>query len=355
MIKRVVIYFVMIMILVSVVKGGVQNDVQPLSKERLLNNLIKAKNDQLSKSQKKSYIGLLIKRINKTGVDFKIKPSDEKELRYVGATTELLAAIRSNYRGVESVPPEEPRRPTQRIFSPPLEGQPIYFQEVVEWLKLKATEASIIGAVYQRKVDFNLDSNLQRILAEEGGTKYLFEAIERSPSNSLKSKMSVELSDQAKDLINQAQYSEAGPLLEKAIDYDSNNPGAYRLRAELGVYQNMSIEVVRSDMSQALRLGGEASINVIYDCGGRTICPGRLFISKGRVRFQPDSSSDWELAASAIKEVKPGGNRYPKDRGGFIIVTKRMASNNSLTYNFQAYRSMNNLRDLIVSLINNNL
>ena len=343
------------MILVSVVKGGVQKDEQPLSKERLLKNLTSEKRKKLSKSEDKKYIVILIENINKIGVDFKITPQDETQLRNAGATPKLLAAIRSNYRGVESVPLEEPRRPAQLIFSPSLEGQPITFQEIVEWLKLKATEASIIGAVYQRKVDFNLDSNLQRILADEGGTKYLFEAIERSPSNSLKSKMSVELSDRAKDLINQAQYSEAGPLLEKAIDYDSNNSSAYRLRAELGVYQNMSIEVVSSDMSQALRLGGEASINVIYDCGGKTICPGRLFISKGRVRFQPDSSSDWELAASAIKEVKPGGNRYPKDRGGFIIVTKRMASNSSLTYNFQAYRSMNNLRDLIVSLINNNL
>jgi predicted transcriptional regulator len=364
--KRIVTYILMAMILVSTVIGGVQNNEQPLSKDRLLNNLLSAKHSNLTAAEYKDYIDKLIKILKTRGVDFKMKPGDEKLFRSAGATDLILAVVSANYRAswkedkgrndknTRTSPPPPPPPPTP-VFSPPLEGNPITFDEVIKWLRLKASETSVIVAVYQRKVDFILDSSLQRMLFEEGGTKYLFEAIEKSPSNSLMEKMSVDLSERVEKLINQMQYSEAESLLEKSLKYDDKNRNAYRLRAELSIYKNLPTGAAITDMNRALELGGEASIKVLYDCGGSTICPGKMFIGKGRVRFQPDSGSSWDLDGATIKEVKAGGRRYSKDNGGLIIITKKMPMKESLTYNFQAYRSSNEIRNLIVSLIINNL
>jgi carboxypeptidase C (cathepsin A) len=91
-------------------QGPVAPSSQPrgtVSKEAVLNVL----NLQgLSPEQRSTAVAALIAAISASGVDFALTPAVEQELRAAGASAELIAAVRSNYRPQGVAPPFGPVR-----------------------------------------------------------------------------------------------------------------------------------------------------------------------------------------------------------------------------------------------------
>jgi hypothetical protein len=354
--KCVTLFLTVTLLFVCTVNGNIQNQTEPIGKQSMLKNLIDAKPlKRYGKRLHREYLEKLIATINLRGVNFEMTPDDERQFISAGANFGVLDAIKKNYRNstkitITATPIPKPT-PALSLCKLSEEGPPVNYSDLEECIKVKRNYSAIELAVYKRKVDFILDDNTRGSLVSAGVPSSLIKAIDESPSPSLLIRLAIYNCDQAERQLNESKFYEARTLINNALKYDSSNPNVYRLRAELNLYQNNQIDDAFQDMRQALNLGGDASVRVIYDCGGKAICPGKLFINNSRVLFRPDNGEEWIIISSRIRKVKADGDRYNKQNAGFIIETKKTPTEPSLKFNFQAYRGLNRLRDGIVVLI----
>ncbi|HZS44582.1 MAG TPA: PDZ domain-containing protein [Blastocatellia bacterium] len=154
---------------------------KPISKNGLLESL------QINALSTKELIGYIEKR----GVSFQMTAADEQDLRAAGATDEIIAAARANYRPAGAMTTNSSTnnnnsKPPSNV--PP--GPPLGKSEVVTLLQSGVGSDRVEQFVEVRGVSFTLTPQISKEITAAGGSKSLLGAIANKGSNGSTSSVS---------------------------------------------------------------------------------------------------------------------------------------------------------------------
>src|SRR5215471_8570178 len=125
----------------------------------------------------------VVQAIQQRGVDFKMTSDVESQFRAAGARPEVIDAIRANYRGASSPPPNNsssnpPANPSgnSRTNSSVPPGPPLAKNEIVTLLQSGVPPARVEQFVEARGVSFSITPQIAREIKDAGGNNALIGA-----------------------------------------------------------------------------------------------------------------------------------------------------------------------------------
>ena len=126
----------------------------------------------------------VVQAIQQRGVDFKMTSDVESQFRAAGARPEVIDAIRANYRGASSPPPNNsssnpPANPSgnSRTNSSVPPGPPLAKNEIVTLLQSGVPPARVEQFVEARGVSFSITPQIAHEIKDAGGNNALIGAI----------------------------------------------------------------------------------------------------------------------------------------------------------------------------------
>lgn len=335
-------------VLVSPCAGGTAQAIRK-------NRLIEALRENVLSTKR------LVELINKNGVDFIMTPSDEEELRAVGARPELLESIRKNYRAA----------PVSETPLPSVEGMPFAKDEILRNLRSGQSPVSVGSAVERRGVSFVITSDIAAEVIAAGGTKVLVGTIAMSMRSGPEPAAAPQPTESYEEMVSRAigEISEqnvtaAMDILRKATQLNDSEPDAYQVLGTLYLRQN-NYPLASEMMRKAILRGGSAVFrNVRHDHVGKkgwipyapkpfqpgaALCPGSLYISKAELRFEANDRKDTiAVASNDIKSTQLNPVMY--EPSAFQVKLK-VKVNDKDNWNFAPGRTNQLEAELITQLI----
>src|SRR5262245_50424127 len=312
----------------------------------------------------------VVQAIQQRGVDFKMTSDVESQFRAAGARPEVIDAIRSNYRGNSSPPPNNPSanqpnntpassRPNSSV--PP--GPPLAKNEIVTLLQSGVPPSRVEQFVEVRGVSFSITPQIAREIKDAGGNNSLIGAITakaNEPAPSSPSRPPVrpvpagpdydDLADKAVAAMQANNANGAIRFLQQAVALDASRPQAYGLLGFAELYGIHDINAAERSMRAAIERGGGAPFRVYHDHDRlfNTFCQGSLFVSKRNVTFRADDGNHtFEATRQDIKEAKLNGF-VGAQFGAFHL---KVGAGKGETYNFAPYNKQKSEANLVINLI----
>jgi len=311
----------------------------------------------------------VVQAIQQRGVDFKVTSDVESQFRQVGAPSEVIDTIRTNYRPVTisspSTPSTTPAPSTPRPSTGVPAGAPLSKAEIITLLQSGVPTTRVEQFVEARGVSFGITPQIAREIKEAGGNNALIGAITakaaETPATPTTSSPRApvpagpdydDLTDRAVAFMQANNSYGAISLLQQAVKVDPSKPQAYGLLgfAELyGSHDNMAAE---RSMRAAIERGGGAPFRVYHDHDGffNTFCQGSLFVARASVTFKGDDGKHAFGANRAdIKEAKLNGFMGVQINAFHLKVV--VGSGKSENFNFAPATRQKPESNLIISLI----
>jgi hypothetical protein len=314
----------------------------------------------------------VVQAIQQRGVDFRITSDIESQFRGAGARPEVIEAIRANYRGPTSPPPNNsPSNPptnssgTARPNSGVPPGPPLAKNEIITLLQSGVPPARVEQFVEVRGVGFSITPQIAREIKDAGGNNALIGAItakssEPPPTSTAPSRPPLrpvpagpdydDLTDKAVAAMQANNANAAIRLLQQAVTIDSSRPQAYGLLGFAELYGTHDILAAERSMRAAIERGGGAPFRVYHDHDKlfNTFCQGSLFVSKRNVTFRADDGRHtFEATRQDIKEAKLNGF-VGAQFGAYHL---KVGAGKGETYNFAPYNKQKSEANLVINLI----
>ena len=285
----------------------------------------------------------------------------------------MIEAIRANYRGPSSPPPNNSSgtpptnssgtaRPNSGV--PP--GPPLAKNEIITLLQSGVPPARVEQFVEVRGVSFSITPQIAREIKDAGGNNALIGAItakssEPPPASTAPSRPPLrpvpagpdydDLTDKAVAAMQANNANAAIRFLQQAVTIDSSRPQAYGLLGFAELYGTHDIVAAERSMRAAIERGGGAPFRVYHDHDRlfNTFCQGSLFVSKRNVTFRADDGNHtFEATRQDIKEAKLNGF-VGAQFGAYHL---KVGAGKGETYNFAPYNKQKSEANLVVNLIN---
>lgn len=235
-----------------------------------------------------------VSEIERRGVDFQMTSADESDFLAAGARPEIIAAIRSNYRGNTAPPPRT-------------NG------------KNKNGGDSLDKVVGVKRPPKGLDYD--------------------------------DLFDQGVEALKNQDANTALARFTTATGVRPQDPKAYAMLGYTHLYVTRNLPEAERNMAQAINLGGTAVFRVYHDHDGffGNFCSGSLFVGRNDVTFRADDGKHTFAADRAtIKEVKTNG--FVGSELGAFHVKVRLGKDKDRNYNFAPLTKQRFESDLVVRL-----
>jgi hypothetical protein len=119
----------------------------------------------------------LVQFVKQRGVDFRLTPSDEGELKTAGASADLLAAVKSSYRAVPATPPQtqtQAQAPASIKSGP---AKPLTKTEIVTLLQVGTPSDRIVQLARSRGIGFRVTPDIAAELQTAGADKSLMNTL----------------------------------------------------------------------------------------------------------------------------------------------------------------------------------
>lgn len=230
----------------------------------------------------------LVREIERRGVDFLLTDQDEADLIAAGATPEIIAAVRANYRGEattggvnnqdgEGAPGDDP---ANSGAGPP-----------GDWKNEETTGPP------EPDYDAIFDQGLSALRAE--------------------------------------RFDEALMHFTTLASLQPSDPRPFSMMGMTYLYWKPDLAAAESNMRRAVALGGSAIFRVRHDHDGFFVefCTGSLFISAGDITFRADDGKHTFAATrDVITEVKL--NSFVGSEYGAFHIKVRAERNKAKNYNF---------------------
>lgn len=313
----------------------------------------------------------VVQAIEQRGVDFKMTSDVESQFRAAGARPEVIDAIRKNYRGTSSPPPNNtspnpsnnpPANSRPNSSVPP--GPPLAKNEIVTLLQSGVPPARVEQFVEVRGVSFSITPQIAREIKDAGGNNSLIGAITAKASEPAPSSPPSrpplrpapagpdydDLTDKAVAAMQANNANAAVRFLQQAVALDSSRPQAYGLLGFAELYGIHDINAAERSMRAAIDRGGGAPFRVYHDHDRlfNTFCQGSLFVSKRNVTFRADDGNHtFEATRQDIKEAKLNGF-VGAQFGAFHL---KVGAGKGETYNFAPYNKQKSEANLVINLI----
>lgn len=235
-----------------------------------------------------------IAEIERRGVDFRMTAADEQEFLAAGARPEIIAAIRSNYRGNATPPPKTNEKNKNG-------GDPL---DKVVGVKLPP-----------RGLDYD------------------------------------EVFDQGLEALKNQDANTALNRFATAARIRPEDPKAFAMLGYTHLYVTGNLPEAERNMAQAMNLGGTAVFRVYHDHDGffGNFCSGSLFVGRNDVTFRADDGKHTFAAERpTIREVKTNG--FVGSELGAFHVKVRLEKDKDRNYNFAPLTKQRFESDLVVRL-----
>ncbi len=264
----------------------------------------------------------IVSTINTNGVDFKVDPIVEAELRGAGARPEVIEAARSNYRAaVVAPPPVQPGKNSPGAPAHSFSGSPMSKDAIITLLNNGVADAQVKNNVATRGVNFKATAADKAEIKGAGGSQALVSQIEKSYNNPNENAAAANDtgggSGQYDTLVDKAVYqydvlkdvNGSIASLRQAISLNPNEARGYQLMGFSYLYGMKNFAEAEKYMRLAIERGGSAVFRVFHDHGlSMESCEGSLFIAKDTVRFESDNNiHTFETNDDNIKETKMAG------------------------------------------------
>lgn len=304
----------------------------------------------------------IIERINARGVDFQLTPAVESELIAAGARAELIAAVRSNYRGASKN--SASKNSTNSRFT----GNPLGKDAIVALLQNGVSDAQVRKNVQDRGVNFQISAAVTNEIKRAGGSVALINLIAKSYAGSGNSGSNNnttarggndydDLIDKAVNLYdNQKDTQGAISALQQAVRLEPNNSRAYQLLGFMNLYGFTNFSEAEKYMREAINRGGGAVFRVFHDHDGffKDTCKGSLYVSKDGVRFESDDNKHtFNTSDANIQKVTMNNSfkqLFQTKSGSFKIVLKS-EDKDGIKYSFSPLTNNAEESKMIIRLI----
>lgn len=249
----------------------------------------------------------LIREIERRGVDFELTAENEQMLLAAGATPEVIAAVRLNYRG---------------------EG----------------------GSGQREENDTNTTNKVVNNSSSRGNDSA--SAINRHPPTPPEPDYD-EVFDRGVAALRSEQPDLALSHFTTAANLQPGNPRAFSMLGMTYLYWKSDLASAEQNMRRAIGLGGTAVFRVIHDHDGLFVsfCPGSLFISANDVTFRADDGQHTFAASrDSIKEFRI--NSFVGSEYGAFHIKVRADQNQTKNFNFAPRTNQRYESELAIRLYN---
>lgn len=316
----------------------------------------------------------LVQQIELRGVDFRMSPEIESELRGAGARPEVVEAARSGYRPGAAKPIG---RATAKGETPGVpNGPPLSEGEIILLLQSGKSSPEVERWVERRGANFRITPASSKKIMAARGTRSLVGVIAANgpgtarkstpptPSVAINRANYDDLTDLATNTFKANNADGAIGYLQKAISMEPGRPTAYQLLGFIQLYGKGDIANAEKNMREAIQRGGSAVFQVRHDHSGnfRSYCEGSFFITKSDVAFKANDGKDtFEALDANIKEIKTnslvGGSRFGvllggKGNVGAFHITPKVKINGKDNFNFSPRTEQKEEARLIIALVN---
>lgn len=316
----------------------------------------------------------LVQQIQLRGVDFRMSPEIENELRVAGARPEVVEAARSGYRPGAATPVG---RATPKGDTPDVpNGPPLSEGEIILLLQSGKPASEVERWVEKRGANFRITPASSKKIIAARGTRSLVgvisangpgitrKSIPATPAVAANRANYDDLTDLATNAFKANNTEAALGYLQKAILMEPARPTAYQLLGFIQLYGKGDITNAEKNMREAIVRGGSAVFQVRHDHSGnfRSYCEGSFFITKSDVAFKANDGKDTFDALDAnIKEIKTnslvGGSRFGvllggKGDVGAFHITPKVKINGKDNFNFSPRTEKKEEARLIIALVN---
>jgi Caspase domain len=197
----------------------------------------------------------IVQAIGQRGVEFKMSPDTESQVRGAGARSEVIEAMRANYRRITSSPPpnslSSPSRPRSNVPS----GPRLSKNEIITLLRSGVPATRVEQFVEARGVSFAITPQIALEIKNAGGNNVLIAAITAKANEAPVSSFGPaqpapavtagpdydELTDRAVAATQANNTNTAIDFLEQEIKIDSSKPQAHGLLGFAQRYGNHDI------------------------------------------------------------------------------------------------------------------
>jgi hypothetical protein len=254
----------------------------------------------------------LVQFVEKRGVDFQLNTDVERELRDAGAQTDLIDAIKKNFRGTSQATAAAPAP----VAAPPPAAKPLAKGEILTLLQVGTPSARIEQLVAARGVAFQVTPEVAREIEAAGGAASLIEAIRQQSGGTTEVPGSAPAPGTAAAAPVTATLRDVRKIF---IDKMANDLDQY-IRAEIGkqLPGRLTVVLVREEADAFLTGSSEQKSGTGAAITGRYLglhdnASGAVSIvdKTGRVVLWSNEAGDRSLFWGAVKR---GGQRKVADR-----------------------------------------